>query len=170
MHHHEFAELLAKLEGLTERQRRQLRERLRGHSEGALVCALLDTRRVGERRCPACAGTAIKRFGQIDGLQRYRCKACGRTFNALTGTPLTRLRYKARWLEFMGCLIDGLSVRAAARECGIAHTTSFRWRHRFLAQPSRTQPLLNGIVEADETYVLASRKGARRQGPHAGYR
>lgn len=162
MHHHEFAQLLAKLEGLTDRQRKQLRERLRGHAEGAVVSALLDTRAGGELRCPGCAGMAIKRFGRVDGLQRYRCKACGRTFNALTGTPLARLRYKGRWLAFMGCLIDGLSVRAAARACGVARTTSFRWRHRFLAQPTRVYNTLSGIVEADETYVLSSRKGARR--------
>ena len=38
--------------------------------------------------------------GQASRLQRYRCRACQRTFNALTGTALARLRKKEKWLGF----------------------------------------------------------------------
>ena len=44
----------------------------------------------------------------------------------------------------------------------MADTTSFRWRHRFLAAVEAGTVKLKGIVEADETYVLTSRKGARK--------
>jgi hypothetical protein len=50
----------------------------------------------------------------------------------------------------------------AAARCGAADTTSFRWRHRFLAAVEAGTVKLKGIVEADETYVLTSRKGARK--------
>jgi transposase-like protein len=30
------------------------------------------------------------------GLQRYRCVDCARSFNALTGTPLARLRHRPK--------------------------------------------------------------------------
>ena len=49
--------------------------------------------------------------------------------------------------------------------CGVADTTSFRWRHRFLAAVEAGAIKLKGIVEADETYVLTSCKGARRLDP-----
>ena len=45
--------------------------------------------------------------------------------------------------------------------------TAFRWRHRFLAAARSDPEVLKGIVEADETYVLESRKGARGLGRKA---
>ena len=47
----------------------------------------------------------------------------------------------------------------SARHCGIAHTTTFRWQHRFLDASRRDAGTLNGIVEADKTYLRRSRKG-----------
>lgn len=52
-------------------------------------------------------------------------------------------------------------MRASAGRCGLAVNTAFRWRHRFLADESRDPRRLAGIIEADETHVLESRKGER---------
>ncbi len=96
------------------------------------------------------------------GLQRYRCVGCGRTFNALTGTPLARLRKKECWASFANSLQQSHSVREAARQIGVAKNTSFRWRHRFLRLDKDTlKQKLTGIVEVDESFVLESRKGER---------
>ena len=93
-------------------------------------------------------------------MRRFRCKKCGKSFNALTGTPLARLRKKERWLEFGRSLSEGDTVVASAERCGVAVSTAFRWRHRFLtAKPA--DPTLTGIVEADEAFVLLSHKGSR---------
>src|SRR5208337_2049957 len=55
-----------------------------------------------------------------------------------------------------------------ASRCGVAYTTAFRWRHRFLAAPALDKPTrLNGIVEADETFILESFKGRRADLPRA---
>src|SRR5271155_5581437 len=40
--------------------------------------------RVEAQGCPHCAGREIIGWGRSDGLLRFRCKSCGRTFNALT--------------------------------------------------------------------------------------
>ncbi len=97
------------------------------------------------------------------GLWRYKCLACARTFNALTGTPLARLRKRDRWLKFAEALNGSETVRAAAVRTGIDKSTSFRWRHRFLkAQKDLKDQRLTGIVEVDECFVLQSRKGERR--------
>jgi len=96
------------------------------------------------------------------GLQRYKCKTCNKTFNALTNTPLARLRHKEQWSKFAKDLIDGVSVKKAADNCDVAVSTSFRWRHRFLKIPSELKAKhLEGIVEADETFFLESHKGER---------
>ncbi len=85
----------------------------------------------------------------------------GRPFNAATGTPLSGLHRKDKWLSFEVCLADGLTVRASAERCGLAVNTALRWRHRFLAAKDLKARKLTGIVEADETCVPESRKGAR---------
>jgi len=45
--------------------------------------------------CPHCASEHVIRHGQANGLQRYRCRECSKTFNAVTGTPLNRLHKRA---------------------------------------------------------------------------
>ena len=113
--------------------------------------------------CPKCGATRVVRNGQADGLQRYKCRGCSVTFNALTGTPLARLRHRQRWLAQCEALQAGLSVRKAAAHLGVHRTTALRWRHRFLQCPAKIKDLaMRGVVEADETYVLESFKGQRK--------
>lgn len=122
----------------------------------------LGQRKVAITGCPHCGQAEIVRWGASSGLPRYRCKACARTFNALTKTPLARLRMREKWTTQANALIDGISVAKAASRCGVHYTTAFRWRHRFLAALSGDKPkTLSGIVESDETFVLESYKGKR---------
>jgi transposase-like protein len=112
--------------------------------------------------CPNCHHEPSGRWGNAHGLPRYRCSACGKTFNALTGTPLAHLRHRECWPAYARAMIAGDTVREAACRCGVHKNTSFRWRHRFLFNPARAKPAhLHGIVEADETYFLESYKGSR---------
>ena len=114
-------------------------------------------------RCPHCRHDQLYRHGIVSGLQRYRCRGCGRTFNALTNTPLAWLRLREKWLPFLQCMLDSRPVRKAAGTVGIHRNTSFRWRHRFLAEARNDRPAtLKRIVEADETYLLESQKGSRK--------
>lgn len=101
------------------------------------------------RSCPHCQSTQLALHGQVNGLQRYRCQACRRTFNALTRTALARLRKKEKWLSFGAAL-------------AVHRNTTLRWRHRFLSGLKADRATtLQGITEADETYILESRKGCR---------
>ncbi len=58
-------------------------------------------------------------------------------------------------------------MAASAERCGVAVSTAFRWRHRFLRAAKNPTRLLSGIVEVDETYILSSCKGERRLGRKA---
>ena len=118
--------------------------------------------KVERRGCPHCTGRDIVAWGRANGLARYRCKSCGRTFNALTKTPMAQLRKKERWLDHAQAMLEGMSLEKAAERCGVHPTTAFRWRHRFLGSPALDKPkTLTGIVEADETFILESFKGRR---------
>jgi transposase-like protein len=110
-------------------------------------------------RCPRVA-----RNGFANGLQRFKCRGCRGTFNALTGTALAGLRHRSKWLEQAEMLAQGLSVRKAADELGVHPTTIFRWRHRWLYVPRETKAEhMEGVVEADETYQLRSYKGQKKR-------
>ena len=130
------------------------------------LMAQIGQARVASLGCPHCGGDAIRRWGEANGKPRYRCTSCGKTFNALTGTPLAGLRRMDRWNDQAQALISGETVAKAAGRCDVAYTTAFRWRHRFLAALDFDKPRhLSGIVEADETFILKSFKGTRSDLP-----
>ena len=134
-------------------------------SEVETVAAIVH-RKVEIKGCPHCASGKIAAWGHASGLPRYRCKACGKTFNALTKTPMAGLHKKQEWREHAGAMIDGVSVAKAADRCNVHYTAAFRWRHRFLTSLSGDKPkALTGIVEGDETFILESFKGKRSDLP-----
>jgi transposase-like protein len=158
-----FQALIGGLADLTARQRETLSRLLSAPPPEEAVTALLESKDPEQRQCPHCSCKRILAWGKSNGLPRYRCGDCHRTFNALTGTPLARLRHKARWLTQAAALQDGLSVRKAAAHCDVAVSTAFRWRHRFLRAAKTHKPSnLTGIVEADETFFRRSFKGSRQ--------
>lgn len=133
---------------------------------GVASVAELGQCRVDRVGCPHCDNRAVVAWGRASDLPRYRCKACLRTFNALTKTPLANLRMKDKWAAQSEAMIDGVSIAKAAQRCGVHYTTAFRWRHRFLASLAGDKPkALTGIVEGDETFILESFKGKRSDMP-----
>ena len=162
-----FQVWLSAARGLTRAQRREALAVLSGRSEGAASKAAIELGVDEARRSPHCSSEGAVSRGMARGLRRYQCKGCGRTFNALSGTPLSGLHHKERWLSFGASLAKGETVKASAARCDVAVSTAFRWRHRFLAAARSDSEVLKGIVEADETYVLESRKGARGLGRKA---
>jgi len=114
------------------------------------------------RACPHCQSENLKSWGSSHGLPRYRCTDCFKTCNPLTKSPLARLRKRSKWLVYAEALIAGLSIRKAAKLCGVNKNTSFVWRHRFLTLANTHQAIHEeGIVEVDETFFLESFKGQR---------
>jgi transposase-like protein len=164
MEHRKFKRHLAELvEELTPAQARKLVDAISERGTGDAVQKLIDDRFQTDLKCPHCKERRIHRHGMARGLRRYKCLACAKTFNALTETPMARLRKRDRWLKYADALGASESVRAAAVRAGVNASTSFRWRHRFLsARKEARDQQLTGIVEVDECFVLASRKGERR--------
>ena len=154
MDHKQYQEWLSGIDRLSPAQRREAEAVLSGGSQASASLAAIEAAVGEDRRCPHCGTPGAVSRGKARGLRRYQCKGCGRTFNAATGTPLSGLHRKERWLAFGNCLSEGMTVRASAGHRRLAVNTSFRWRHRFLAARQLGSRKLTGIVEADETYVL----------------
>jgi transposase-like protein len=111
--------------------RRRGRERFAENSVAAIGHHKIET-----SGCPHCASGGIVGWGQSDGLPRYRCKDCRKTFNALTKTPMAGLHKKEQWLDHAEAMIEGRAVQrslknvilnmasrppraAAKRSCGV---------------------------------------------------
>jgi transposase-like protein len=155
-----FQHLLTRLELLTDKQKSIVQRCLQSKMQHEALEDVLPVLRA----CPHCAAdaTQLASWGRSRGLPRYRCRACLRTCNALSGTPLARLRKKDTWLQYADTLIAGHSVRASARNCCVSKNTAFRWRHRFLREAAHhCDTRESGIIEADETFFLESFKGQR---------
>lgn len=159
----DFVQLLRQLGLLTQGQRAKVRSALEetAHQPISPIASELP----GPSACPHCRAPAqqLRPWGFSHGLARLRCRACHKTCNVLTGTPLAHLRQRAQWTSYAQALIEGVSVRQAAQRCGVDKNTAFLWRHRFVkAAATHRAEHESGIVEADETFFLESFKGQRK--------
>ena len=158
-----FASFLQHIPALTRPQCAQVIALLASAVNQACVADVIEAAAAPGLCCPRCRSTQLYRHGTKSGLQRFRCRSCGRTFNSLTGTPLARLRHKDKWRDYCQCMLDSRTVRKAADNVAVAKNTSLRWRHRLLTLTKTDRPAcLTGIAEADETFLLESCKGARK--------
>ena len=157
----EFLTWLSQVDRLSEAQKFEIGEVLAGRPAGEASVAAVEMGVGEDRTCPRCGTRGSKANGKSQGLQRYLCRSCNRTFGATTGTSMNGLHHKELWLTYSECLANGDTIATAAKRCGIAVSTAFRWRHRFLAGINTSTDKLKGIIEADETYFLESRKGDR---------
>jgi len=157
-----FKNLLSDLDSLTYNQRKKLLVELTENPDTESL-NIVESHNTKKSSCPHCQSSAIQRWGKSHDLQRYRCKACRKTFNSLTQTSLSGLRHKEKWLTYSKCLLEGYSVRKSTLICGIDPKTAFRWRHRFLSSPTgKKSKKMTGIVEADETFFTENCKGNRQ--------
>lgn len=162
MNNIQFNSLLALIDDFTNEQRDIFKKVIDGECDFEKIVMILDSRLLIKKECPFCQSTKVRKWGRQSGIQRMQCVNCRKTYNALTGTPLARLRKKEEWLNMAQALKEGMTIKKTAEKCGASIPTAFRWRHRFLKAMKDDMPTkLEGIAEADETYFLASHKGER---------
>ncbi len=83
--------------------------------------------------CPKCNSTSFHKHGFDLGIQRYRCKECGRSFKETINTPLHWIHNKPKMQRYISTMHNRQSIRDAAFEIGISKNTSFSWRHKLLS-------------------------------------
>ena len=83
----DFSILLSHINTLSARQKTQLLDALSGGEPSKRATDLIDKEFSAKPVCPSCSSEAVHKWGKLSGLQRYRCKECKRTFNALASHP-----------------------------------------------------------------------------------
>jgi transposase-like protein len=113
--------------------------------------------------CPHCKASRVVKYGTHKGDQRYQCKSCGRTFNAITGTAIGKIIKKN---EFLACqnlmLTEGyMSLEKIAQKLNISIPTAFSWRHKILLSLPELSSKFEGDTEIDDLWFLYSQKGRK---------
>ena len=116
--------------------------------------------------CPHCKGNKVVRNGNKHGKQAYLCRSCGKSFVTTTKTMLFNSHFgEALWKQVIRDTVNGISIDETAEILGLHHETVFNMRHKILfsleEEEKRNPTKLEGVCEADETYILESYKGAK---------
>jgi transposase-like protein len=105
----ELNRITAALRNLTPMQRKVVAAELASLGREPASTVIVEGRFAATAPCPHCNAKRVIRYGHANGLQRYRCRACGKTFSALTGIPLCGLHQRGKWLAQAEALRDGLT-------------------------------------------------------------
>jgi transposase-like protein len=141
--------------------------------EGACYRKLVDLLHPHGLTCPRCGradGLGVHRRHRAPALD-YQCPACGRVFNAFTGTALHGThRSCAELMLVLRGVCQGVPTARLARELGCDRPHLLRLRHRLQGLAERAAaaqvPLPDAEVEADEMYQNAGEK--RHPAPRPG--
>ncbi len=127
-----------------------------------LLAAREEVALQGKKPCPHCRSEKVYKRGKQKGMQMYQCRECTKWYSETTGTPLWDIKKKGKWQAYLRCMQQGMSIKKAAKEVGIAIQTSFDWRHKILASlPELAPRVLSDVVECDELELPLSNKGSR---------
>ena len=114
---------------------------------------------MGELACKHCGSGSYVRNGVTHGRQRYRCKACGRSF---TATPP---RGKPPAMRALAVLLHGLgdvSQGMIAKLLGVSHVAVYRWvRAAGEEAPTPSAAPSSGIVQIDGMWHFVDGKKTR---------
>ena len=109
--------------------------------------------------CKHCGSGSFVRNGMAHGHQRYRCKACGRSF---TATPA---RGKPAAMKALAVLLHALgnaSQGMIAKLPGVSHVAVYNWvRAAGEAAPPPEAAPSSGIVQIDEMWHFVDGKKTR---------
>ena len=107
--------------------------------------------------CPKCNSKNIKVHGyDKNGIKRYKCKECLKTFNKFTNTLFSssKINIKA-WFVFLECILSGTSIKAACLASKISQPTGAEWIKKVFQVLKTYQEniILGDRFYIDETYV-----------------
>ena len=109
--------------------------------------------------CKHCGSGSYVRNGMAHGRQRYRCKACGRSFTATPprGKP-PAMRAPAVLLYALGNVSQGM----IAKLLGVSHVAVYEWvRAAGEDAPAPSATPSSGIVQIDEMWHFLKFTGTR---------
>ncbi len=108
--------------------------------------------------CPLCGSVRVARKRQNDVVGRWNCHGCKSSFNVLSGTVMQKTKIPLqKWLLAIALIVNAkksLSSHQLARDLEMHQNTAWYLMQRIRAAMAADQePLLRGIVEADESFL-----------------
>ncbi len=120
--------------------------------------------------CPNCGSIQIIKNGKRKNIQRFKCKDCNTQFTLFTNTILEKTKWHWNvWVKVLEMTLNNYSLESIRHTLiddygytGLDHKTVFLWRHKIINSLANfSQPILSGIIQADETFIRESQKGSR---------
>ena len=116
--------------------------------------------------CLRCGSLRVVRNGKQNGRQLYLCRDCGKAFMETATSAIAHSHSsKTVWKQVIRDTVEGISIDKTAEALDLSHSTVFHMRHKILYCVEQTilntPGVLEGVSEADETYVLESVKGRK---------
>ena len=116
--------------------------------------------------CRYCESAFIRKSGSTkNGVQRYQCRECGRSFTVTTNSLFADHKVSiSEWIEYCINLLCFTSTNSASRNNKNSFTTSKYWLKKlFIALESYQESIiLKDRVELDETFYRVE-QGERKQ-------
>lgn len=109
--------------------------------------------------CPHCGSVNVQRKCDGDRIGRWNCHDCKSSFNVLSGTVMEKTRIPLqKWFLAIGLMVNAkksMSSPQLARDLDLTQPTAWLMQKRIRAEMASKESSikLQGIVEADETYV-----------------
>lgn len=113
----------------------------------------------GSPECPHCESTHVRRRNERDEgrIGRWNCHQCKSTFKATHGTVFqgTKIPLQKGFLaiSLMAHAKKSLSSCQLARDLGLKQKAAWSLMMKIRAEMGKENVILEGIVEADETYI-----------------
>jgi len=118
----------------------------------------LEQKRWGDT--PICPYCNCKKSSNRKDVLRHKCQGCNRSFSVLIGTVMEATKLPLpKWFAAI-CLIlnakKGISSLQLSRDIGVNKNTGWYLQKRIRQAMNDDDNILNGIVEADESYIGGS--------------
>ncbi len=106
--------------------------------------------------CPYCKSNEFIKNGKYkNGVQKYRCSSCGKSFNILTNTIFDNHKISiSEWIEFLLYLFGYETIQEISKSNKNSSTTSKYWLKKLFLVLEHYQDniILEGNVYLDEMY------------------
>ena len=116
--------------------------------------------------CPECE--KVTKHHRVNGRSCYACDYCGHQVFPTAGTifhkSCTPLRTWFHAIFLMANTRCGISAKQLQRETGVTYKTAWRMFKQIRTLLNEQSGMFSGEVEADETYIGASKHGKRGRG------
>ena len=126
----------------------------------------LEIARWGDQPCcPHCGSDKVARKQENERVGRWNCHSCKSSFNVLSGTIFQGTRIPLqKWFLAIAILLNAkksVSSHQLGRDLGVNQPTAHRMGMQIRKAMIDDSVFLNGIVEADETYIGGKPRGKR---------